>query len=272
MKVLERDQFADFLKPRQRDAHKGHFGHVLIVGGDYGYRGAVRLAASAALRVGAGLVSVATRLRYADLVNAEMPEMMTHAVETPTELNALLASATVLVLGPGLGQSAWGVAMQEAALSHDLPLVVDADGLNQLANFPRYRTHWILTPHPAEAARLLKKTTAAVQEDREAAVQSLVQTFGGVAVLKGMGTCVASQDAPPAICKAGNPGMATAGMGDVLSGVIGGLLAQGLPLRTAAELGVLVHAMAGDLAAVDGERGMLATDLVQRLRQVVNLK
>jgi len=139
-----------------------------------------------------------------------------------------------------------------------------------LADFPAFRTDWILTPHPGEAARLLKKSVEGVQQDRVAAVESLAKNFGGIAVLKGMGTLVADSKEPPMICEAGNPGMATAGMGDVLSGVIGGLLAQGLTLDRAAKLGVLLHALAGDLAAREGERGMVATDLMTGLRQLIN--
>lgn len=270
MKKLSIDQFVSLLHPRPRHAHKGHFGHVLVIGGDEGYAGAVRLAAEAALRVGAGLVSVATRPGHAHSVNSSRPEIMSHAVGKPAELMSLLDRATVLVLGPGLGHSEWSWALWQTALSAGLPMVLDADGLNRLADFPTVRPDWILTPHPGEAARLLKITAEGVQKDRLSAVKSLAHDFGGVTVLKGMGTLIAGPAGVPSICEAGNPGMATGGMGDVLSGVIGGLLAQGFPLQTAAEAGVQLHALAGDLAAAQGERGMVAGDLMPFLRQLVN--
>ena len=271
MQVLALSQFENELQARPKGAHKGDFGHVLVIGGDAGYAGAVMLAAMAALRVGAGLVSVATRASHAGEISQLHPEIMAHGVETPRALQPLLERASVLVLGPGLGRSAWSWTVRDAALSAGLPMVLDADGLTMLAAFPLFRSNWILTPHPGEAARLLKMSTEAVQQDRARAVASLVQFFGGVAVLKGQGTLVANTVGDCATCEAGNPGMATAGMGDVLSGVIGGLLSQGIGLEKAARLGVLLHAMAGDLAAAQGgERGMVASDLMPWLRRLVN--
>jgi NAD(P)H-hydrate epimerase len=181
----------------------------------------------------------------------------------------------MIVLGPGLGQSDWAINLWSMVMSHPrcqqaLPLVVDADGLNILANMPRIYPHWVITPHPGEAARLLQTTTQAIQQDRIAAVQALNQRYGGVSVLKGAGTLIATPDSPLALCDKGNPGMATAGMGDVLSGVIGGLIAQGIPIADAAKLGVYLHAYAGDLAAKEGERGLLALDLMAPLRYVIN--
>jgi NAD(P)H-hydrate epimerase len=153
-----------------------------------------------------------------------------------------------------------------------LPLVVDADGLNLLAAEPRRRADWILTPHPAEAARLLGLAGADdVQRDRLAAVRALSQAYGGLVVLKGPHTLIAGPGVSPvAVCDRGNPGMATAGMGDVLTGVVGSLLVQTRQLALSARAGVLLHAVAGDLAAQDGERGMLASDLLPKLRQCAN--
>jgi ADP-dependent NAD(P)H-hydrate dehydratase / NAD(P)H-hydrate epimerase len=265
------EQFSHYLTPRPHDANKGDFGHVLIVGGAEGFTGAPRMAAEAALRVGAGLVTVATHPKLASVLNLTQPEIMCHGIRTPIQLRALLDKATIVVIGPGLGQSTWAKMMLKTVFASKLPLVVDADGLNLLAAKPVARTNWILTPHPGEAGRLLKLTSAEIQQDRLSALRKLQQIYGGVSVLKGAGTLVLAPDHHPAICEAGNPGMATAGMGDVLSGVIAGLAAQGIPLADAAKLGVCLHATAGDLAAKNGgERGMLATDLMIYLRQLAN--
>ncbi|TRW96347.1 NAD(P)H-hydrate dehydratase [Candidatus Methylobacter oryzae] len=258
------------LSRRNRCAHKGNYGHVLIVGGELGYSGAARMAGEAALRVGAGLVSVATRIEHAGLMNLSRPELMCHGVETPKQLTALLAKADVVVVGPGLGQSDWAKGLFNAAISSGIPAVVDADGLNLLAAVPAAKSDWILTPHPGEAARLLNRSNAYIQQDRFAAAVSLRASYGGVVVLKGAGTLIASEH-QLAVSNTGNPGMASGGMGDVLSGVIAGLLAQGLSLQDAAQQGVYNHGLAADLAAEkEGERGLLACDLMPYLRQLVN--
>jgi NAD(P)H-hydrate epimerase len=147
---------------------------------------------------------------------------------------------------------------------------VDADALNLLAKKPIVRKSWILTPHPGEAARLLKITPQDVQQDRMSALQALQTFYDGVCMLKGAGSLISAPHQLPALCDTGNPGMATGGMGDVLSGVIGGLVAQGIPLADATKLGVCMHATAGDLAAIDGERGMVALDLMPYLRKLAN--
>lgn len=262
---------AQVLPPRRRTAHKGDYGRLLVVGGAPGMSGAIRLAAEAALRAGAGLVRVATHADSAQVVTAGRPELMTHAVDGTDALQALIAESTALVVGPGLGQSDWAAALWRAALAADLPLVLDADGLNLLAGAPARHDRWILTPHPGEAARLLGGDTATVQHDRPAAVRELVARYGGVAVLKGAGTLVAGGHGDQiGVCDRGNPGMATAGMGDVLAGVLGGIVAQGADLRAAAEAGVYVHAAAGDAAAAAGERGLIAGDLMAHVRAMVN--
>ncbi len=270
MDELVLKHFSDYLKPRARDSHKGDFGHVLIVGGNVGYSGAVLLAAEAALRVGAGLVSVATHPDHAACLNVARPEIMCHGVSTAKECEALFQRATVLVLGPGLGRSAWSQMLFHAVMDQALPLVVDADGLNLLAEQVMQKNHWILTPHPGEAARLLQTTTQAIQADRKHAIQQLQKKFSGNIILKGSGSLVLDSAGQLTLCKQGNPGMATGGMGDVLSGVLGGLLGQKIPLAIAAQLGVLIHALAADLAAKTGERGMIASDLMPYLRQIVN--
>lgn len=262
--------YQHYLKPRPRDWHKGLSGRVLVIGGELGYAGAPRMAAEAALRVGAGLVTVATRLENALEMTTACPELMCRGVLGADDLLPLLEKTDVVVLGPGMGQSEWSKELWGAVMAAKLPLVIDADGLNLLAQYPAHHEHWILTPHPGEAARLLGKSVWEVQDDRLSAVQEINKQYGGITVLKGAGTLVQVPNTTPVLCDKGNPGMATAGMGDVLSGVIAGLLAQGIPSGEAAKAGVCMHAMAGDLAAKDGERGMIATDLMPYLRRLAN--
>lgn len=268
------ENLAPAFPPRQRDAHKGHFGHVLIVGGNVGFGGAVMMAAQAAGRVGAGLVSVATRSEHVAALLARCPEVMAHGVNDGKSLGVLLEGKDVIVVGPGLGQDTWARQLLEQVLAIDLPLVVDADALNLLATMggsQDRRNNWIMTPHPGEAAKLMQTTVPEVQADRFAAVQALQQCYGGVSLLKGNGTLVKGFTGQPiALCSSGNPGMASGGMGDVLSGVLGGLLAQGFELEQAASIGAVLHSTAADQAAKKGERGMLATDLLPYLRELVN--
>jgi hydroxyethylthiazole kinase-like uncharacterized protein yjeF len=268
---IQLDQFSNYLKPRPRDMHKGSAGHVLIVGGDDGFTGAARMAAEAALRVGAGLATIATHSDDATLFNLAHPEIMCHRVKAAKELQPLIEKASVIIIGPGLGKSKLALEFLKMVLETNLPLVVDADGLNLLAEHPQTHQQWVLTPHPGEAGRLLQLSTAEIQQDRPGALQKLQNKYHGVVVLKGAGSLVLDSGLKPAICEAGNPGMASAGMGDVLSGVIGGFLAQKIPAFDAAKLGVFIHATAGDMAAkAGGERGMIATDLMPYLRQLVN--
>lgn len=260
-----------WLPPRRRDAHKGHFGHVLVVGGDHGFAGAPLMTAQAAARCGAGLVSLATRPEHAPAVLARQPEIMVRGVDGADQLRPLLEKASVVAVGPGLGAGPWGRVLLEEILESGLPLVIDADGLNLLVEMDAdARDNWILTPHPGEAARLLGSDGASVQADRFAALESLVARYGGTVLLKGLGTLVRG-DGGTALISDGNPGMASGGMGDVLTGVIAALHAQGLPGYQAAALGAMAHARAADRAAsTDGERGLLATDLLAALRPVLN--
>lgn len=261
------------LGKRNADAHKGDFGHVLIMGGNTGMAGSVMLAAEAAVRTGSGLVSVATLPQHAAAALQSCREIMVHGVSSVKELNPLLKRATVVAIGPGLGQDTWAKKLLARIFEFDIPMVVDADALNLLAGEPMQKKSWILTPHPGEAARLLKCSTKEVQENRLQSVQALQQQYGGVAVLKGSGTLVTggiAAEEDTSICSAGNPGMATGGMGDVLTGIIVGLIAQGLSGYDAARFGVQLHAQCADLAAEDGMRGMLASDLFLPLRQLIN--
>jgi hydroxyethylthiazole kinase-like uncharacterized protein yjeF len=279
---LELDDLKPILKPRQKNAHKGQFGHVLVVGGDEGYLGAARMAAEAAARVGAGLVSIATRKSHASLLSAVRPEIMSHGVETVEELLPLIQKANVIAIGPGLGQSEWAKSLLARVLESNLPLVIDADALNLLANDfddelsgefseqDQFSPNWVITPHPGEAARLLNTDSKTIQADRFKAANSLHEKIPGPVILKGSGSLIADNEGNLFISDKGNPGMSSGGMGDVLSGVIAGLIAQGIDVNNATKLGVCIHANAGDLAAKAGERGLMAMDLMPHLRNIVN--
>ena len=264
------------LPRRADDAHKGASGHVLALGGNLGMGGAIRLCAEAALRCGAGLLSVATRPEHVTALLSARPECMVHGVpEHEVPPASLLSRAKVLAIGPGLGRDAWGLAMLEAGLAADKPSVLDADALWHLAQGARPPKRAVITPHPGEAARLLGSSVDEVQNDRFAAVAELAKRFACAVVLKGNGTLVADGSAgqgetPCYLIDAGNPGLAVGGSGDVLTGVIAALLAQGLAPGRAAWLGALLHAAAGDSAAADGQRGLLPSDLMAPLRAWVN--
>jgi len=312
--LLTGDTLQDVFSPRVKNAHKRNYGHVLVIGGNWGMPGAVQLAANAALRTGAGMVSVATRFEHIAGIVSACPELMCHGIGSAVDVQKLLPSATCVAIGPGLGQDDWARGLLREVLQCGLPLVVDADALNLLANEPIYRQNWVLTPHPGEAGRLLGLTTAQVQADRFSAVRQLQANYGGVVVLKGCGTLVASpsgyggaQDqqgnvapglATIRLCQAGNPGMASAGMGDVLTGVVSATIAQHMAWQTvhtevgtlnptaqpagqpsikekvaldvAAWAAVYLHSLAGDMAAEQGERGLLASDLFPFIHQLVN--
>ncbi len=259
------------LPPRQRYANKGSYGHVLVIGGAEGMAGAVHLAGASALRAGAGLVSVATRAGHVSALNAARPELMAHGVDGPQALQSLLEHADVLALGPGLGQSTWSHALWLTALESGRPLVLDADGLNLLAGEPRpFVAPTVLTPHPGEAARLLGVSVAEVEQDRFAAARAIASRYGAVVVLKGAGSLVADPDGRLDVCPWGNPGMASGGTGDLLTGIVAALLAQGCNSWQAACIGVGLHARSGDAAAQAGERGLLASDLLAPLRALGN--
>jgi NAD(P)H-hydrate epimerase len=243
---------------------------VLVVGGAPGMGGAARLAGEAALRSGAGLVTVAVHPQSLPALTGR-PELMSVPVGTYTDLDHALQRAEVVALGPGLGQSPWAMEILGAVMADaDKPLVVDADALNLLAFDPARRERWVLTPHPGEASRLLGTTTDAVQGDRLGAAAALQSRYGGTVVLKGAGSIVQTPDAGTWLCDRGNPGMATAGLGDVLTGVIAGIAGQCGDLSLAARAGVYVHAAAGDRAAEAGERGLSAGDVIAQLRACVN--
>jgi NAD(P)H-hydrate epimerase len=258
------------LPKRRGNVNKANYGHVLAIGGDLGMGGAVRLAAEAALRSGAGLVSVATRGAHVPALLAGRPELMVRGVEEAASIDDLVERATVVAVGPGLGRATWGAWLFEAALGAQRPLVVDADALNLLALSPQKLRDAVLTPHPGEAARLLGTDTASVQADRFASARALARKYDAIVVLKGAGSLVAAPDGRVAVCPWGNAGMASGGMGDVLTGVIAAMRAQGLSAWDAACAGAALHARAGDVAAGDAPRGLLASDLFVPLRTLGN--
>jgi len=267
---LELPELARLLPPRPRSAHKGTSGRLLLLGGGPGMSGAIRLASEAALRVGAGLVYVAAHRDSAAAVRAGRPEAMVHSIDAASDLDELLGLADAAVVGPGLGRSDWARACLARVLDSGLALVADADALNLVAAAPVARGNWVITPHPGEAARLLGSSVEEVERDRLASVRALAARYDAVAVLKGANTLVAAGNGAPAVCDRGNPGMATGGMGDVLSGVLGGLLVQTRDVSRSARAGVLLHALAGDDAAAAGQRGTLAADLMPYLRRWAN--
>ncbi len=269
---ISADSLRCLLRPRARHAHKGDAGRVLVVGGGPGMGGAVHLAGAAAYRAGAGLVTVATHPAHAACLNQARPELIVHGIDAGDRLRALLARADVIAVGPGLGQDAWARELWQVVRESHQHLVVDADALNLLAAAPAMRDNWILTPHPGEGGRLLGCSTDDVQNDRFTAVRGIVSRFGGVCALKGSGSLVAGGgDDPVWLCDRGNPGMASGGMGDVLTGIIAGLMAQGVAALDAARMGIWCHAAAADEAsALGGERGLLAQDLLPRVRSLVN--
>jgi ADP-dependent NAD(P)H-hydrate dehydratase / NAD(P)H-hydrate epimerase len=267
--LLNQNEIKHYLKPRRHSSHKGSFGHVLVIGGDYGMAGAVSMAAESALRAGAGMVSVVTRPEHVSSLVSVCPELMVRGIEDDVIPAELLQRATCIIVGPGLGQSDWANKLLGQVLQSQVYKVIDADALNLLNKHDAPRNDWVLTPHPGEAASLLDSNIQDIQENRFTSANLLQQAYGGVSILKGAGSIVRSEN-ETLVCPYGNPGMATAGMGDVLTGIIAAFIAQGLDLKAAAEMAVLIHAKAGDLAATEGERGLLATDLFVEMRRLIN--
>ncbi|VVP06170.1 Bifunctional NAD(P)H-hydrate repair enzyme Nnr [Pseudomonas fluorescens] len=257
------------LAPRRPGSHKGRFGHVLLIGGDHGFGGAILLSTESALRSGAGMVSLATRPEHVPAALTRIPEAMALGISSANQLMGLLEKVSVLVVGPGLGQVGWGRALLSAAANAPLPQVWDADALNLLAEgFVSLPRDCVITPHPGEAARLLGISTAQVQADRPAAALALSKKYTAVVVLKGAGSLIAHPDGRLALCHQGHPAMATAGLGDVLAGLTGALLAQGMDGFDAACLAVWLHANAGMQQGKFG-RGLAASDLIPAIRQLL---
>ncbi len=261
------------LPVRDADAYKQALGHAVVIGGDRSMGGAVSMAAEAALRCGVGMVTVITRGEHRNAILARRPEAMVLDASDAELVEQVLAKASVIIVGPGLGRRDWGEAFFGLALEQQKPMLIDADGLHWLAETgARPPAGVVITPHAAEAAVILGNSVADVQSDRPASARALADAVDGVAVLKGAGTLIAEPGATDVVglCAHGNPGMASAGMGDVLSGVIGGLLGQGVPPVTAACLGVCLHSLAADRAAGRlGEASLLATDLVPEMIELL---
>lgn len=267
---FDAQQLVQWLTPRRPTSHKGSHGRLVIIGGDHGTAGAIRMTGEAALRAGAGLVKVLTRSENVAPILTARPELMVDTL-TPQTLEESLAWADVVVIGPGLGQQEWGKKALQKVENFRKPMLWDADALNLLAINPDKRHNRVITPHPGEAARLLGCSIAEIEDDRLLCAQRLVKRYGGVVVLKGAGTVVATEQAELGIIDNGNAGMASGGMGDVLSGIIGALLGQKLTPYDAACAGCVAHGAAADvLAARFGTRGMLATDLFTTLQRIVN--
>jgi ADP-dependent NAD(P)H-hydrate dehydratase / NAD(P)H-hydrate epimerase len=279
-RLLEAAEVGCLLPRRARDAHKGTFGHVLVVAGSRGKTGAALLCAEGAARSGAGLTTLAIAGALLPVVEGRVREVMSEPLLDGTEgtaavgdgaaLDRLLAGRAAVTCGPGLGQSESARALVHHIVRHaPVPLVLDADGLNAVAGTAILRERpapTVVTPHPGEMARLMGCSTVEVQADRIATARRFAAEHGVVTVLKGARTVIAAPDGAAAISPTGNPGMASGGMGDVLAGIVGGLLAQGLDAVAAATFGVFAHGAAADaVAARRGEVGLLAGDLVDEL-------
>ena len=272
---INRKTLKGYIRPRSRTAHKGDNGHVLLLGGNYGMPGAIIMAAEAAIHCGAGRVTVATREEHLSALAIRRPEIMARAVEDKADMQALLQNKDVVVAGPGLGQDSWAHTLLREVMASESSVVLDADALNLLSQHPQLRRRRkspiILTPHPGEASRLLQTHSNKVEQDRFSAVAECVEQFGAITLLKGAGTLI-SDGSETYLCSAGNPGMAVAGMGDVLSGVLGALLAQGLEPLKATQLACWLHSSAADdIVAHQGEIGLLATQLIPVIREKLNI-
>lgn len=271
---ITQKQVAGFLKPRPKNSHKGMFGTVTVIGGAAGMVGAAILAGRAALKMGAGRVRIGLLAGKMPLVDMRMPELMLH----PASAVLQYSDPGVVVIGCGLGNSLSAHKLLHDAIRMETPLVLDADALNLIAQRPDLRTMLLArtaptlsTPHPGEAARLLDCSIEEAQHDRIRTVLSLVQKLGGCVVLKGAHSLCATRDDQLHVNQTGNPGMSSAGMGDVLSGMIAAFVAQGIPAYDALLLAVYLHGAAGDeLAKQQAALGMSATEVTEWARWLLN--
>lgn len=257
------------LPPRKASAYKNNFGHVLVIGGNIGYPNAARLAAEAAARTGAGLVSVATHPDNVAAVASGCASLMVKGIHEPSDLSDLLQKADVIAIGPGLGQDKWAQKIFARVVDSSKPLVIDADALRLLGKNPSKCDHWVLTPHPGEAAALLACSSNDIQSNRASSALAIQEQYAGITVLKGAGTLTCSEQ-QIYFCTAGNVSLATGGTGDVLTGIIASLIAQGISLLDAANAGTMLHGKAAELASKDGTRGVLAQDLFPAIYKLVN--
>ena len=259
------------LKPREPATHKGNIGHAVCIGGNAQFPGAIRLSGESALRAGASLVSVACHKESAALIFYERPEFMLAPHDANDQRAAsFLVQAKVVILGPGLGKDAWAKAWFEQVMLSPSPQVVDADGLRLLSESPNVNHQRVLTPHPGEAASLLHCDIATIENNRFSSVKAIAQNYGGICLLKGPGTLI-SDGNRVWVNTTGNPGMASGGMGDVLSGLVGALMIQIPDMLEATRLAVYIHGQAADiLAEKEGMNGMLASDLLPVIRRLLN--
>jgi ADP-dependent NAD(P)H-hydrate dehydratase / NAD(P)H-hydrate epimerase len=265
-----------FLTRREADAHKGRFGHLVVLAGSEDKPGAAALCCEAAMRSGAGLVTLAAEKKVLARTIVGPVEYMGAPVSSLEDLSSLCSgNKQAIVVGPGLGtEERIAKLVRQAVAEIPLPMVLDADGLNnldgQLDLLKKSGAKRVLTPHPGEMARLLGITPAQVQRDRLSLARKLASETGCVVVLKGASTVVADSDATAFVNLTGNPGMATGGTGDVLTGMVGSFLAQGMGAREAALVGAYVHGLAGDEAAnLMGQHALVASDLIDKLPEVL---
>ena len=257
------------LAPRKETSYKNNHGHVLVVGGNIGYPNAARLAGEAAARTGAGLVSIATHPESVAPIAAGCASLMVKGIHEPGDLADLLKKVDVIVIGPGLGQDKWAQKIFARVIESKLPMVVDADALHLLSKNPSQCDHWILTPHPGEAAQLLACSKDDIQSHRFSSALAIQEQYAGITVLKGAGTLTCHEQ-QIGFCTSGNASLATGGTGDVLTGIIAGLIAQGASLIDATQCGVMLHGRAAELVSKNGQRGVLAEDLFPALYKLVN--
>lgn len=269
--LLSGDEISQVLTPRAPCTHKGQTGHLLIAGGNYGMCGAVILAAQAALRSGVGRVSVVTRAEHVAAIVARQPEIMAYGIEDeiPEEL---LERVDVIAVGPGLGRDDWGNQLLKQVLYQDHFKVLDADALYHLPEHAVDLSGAIITPHPGEAAHLLSSTATEIEANRYAAIERLYQEYGAMVVLKGAGSLIYDGKQPVGVCPFGNPGMASGGMGDILTGLIASFIAQGVPYDVACRVAVCLHSQAADDVAAVTARGYLASDLLAFIQQRINIQ
>ena len=273
--TLDTHKLLNKISNRNPNSHKGSYGHVMIIGGDSGYGGAGLLASKAAAFSGSGLVTLATRKEHISSSLISCPEVMVKGVESGQDLDELISSPDTMVVGPGLGKSAWSQQLLQRvfleAKRRKFNLVLDADGLNLVSslNLRLPSKNAVITPHPGEASRLLGKSISFIEEDRFRAAKLLQNKYQSVVVLKGPGTLICYEQAgkqKTMVCEYGNPGMAKGGSGDVLAGIIGSLLAQGLNTRDSSLLGVDLHSISADLSSLEkGEAGMMPSDIIENV-------
>ena len=273
IKIVSEKEVSDVLSDRKQTSHKGDNGHILLIGGNDGMEGAIRIASEAALRAGSGLVSVISTATSCEIINQFRPEVMCHDALNQDKISSLIAKADIIGIGPGLGTDDWAIDLFNIAIESDKYLVLDADALNILSSNPIKRGNWTLTPHPGEAARLMDTSVSDIQKDRLASISELTESYSANVLLKGKYSLVQGLDNDiPLMITTGNPGMATAGMGDLLTGVTCSFLGQFGTEDSAKIVSIAahVHSKSGDLASRKGERGMIASDLLTHIRELVN--